>query len=130
MNAHRGHFFAWRNAAVFFYTLESALSIPGFGDLAKFNFFLKKCKKSKIFEIFSKNFEKMTHSKTEIDPKLQYLIFILGFSVVVFGARRAPEKCRLWKKGITKTLLTQAQKHIKTSTFGGFVKLHLGRNIV
>mgnify|MGYP007011244566 CR=1 FL=1 len=44
----------------------------------------------------------MTHSKTEIDPKLQKRIFILGFSVVVFSARRAPGKCRLWKKGIQK----------------------------
>ena len=50
-----------------------------------------------FFENFSKNVKKMTQSKTEIGQKLQKRNSILGFSVVVFGARRALEKLTNWK---------------------------------
>ena len=91
-------------SSVFFSHSRVCIVDSRFWRFGEIQLFLKKINKNEIFKDFSKIFEKMTHSKTEIGQKLQKRVFSLGFSVVVFGARRAPEKCRLWKKGIKKTL--------------------------
>ena len=92
------------SGSVFF--LQPGMSIlqTGSGNFCEIQLVFRKNKKKSFFLDFSKIFEKMTLSKTEIGQKLQKHIFILGFWVVVFGARRASGNLTLikhWCKSIS-----------------------------